>query len=448
MEAALETLGEWALGIVWAALVLPVGVAAILGHFRKHHATSRLPLRRSTLSLVIALLLVAGCTTPARQPGVPLDHTSEALPYGMPENTRFWPTLAPQEMVEEGFASVRREQAVLPPGALPDVDFLAISGGGDNGAFGAGLLVGWSESGTRPEFKVVTGVSTGALTAPFAFLGSDYDAELKAVYTTIKASDVFTPRGFLAVINDDAMADTLPLFKTVQKFITPELLQRIAAEYAKGRLLLIGTTDLDALQPVVWNIGAIAASGNPNALTLIRKILMASSAIPAAFPPVLIDAEIGGKHYQEMHVDGGAMAQVFLYPPALRLAERARAAGIDRQRRVFVIRNARLDPDWASVERNTLTIANRAIASLIQTQGIGDLYRIYLTTQQDGVDFNLAFIGTDFDVKPTEQFDPAYMGSLFEYGYLLAKAGYPWRKVPPGISPSLQIRAEAAPPGR
>ena len=400
-------------------------------------------MRKGFVFLAAALLLVGGCANPVRQPGVPLDLTAKAMPYGMPENSRFWPALEPKEMIDEGFASLSREQAARKSASLPPANFLAISGGGDNGAFGAGLLVGWSESGTRPEFKVVTGVSTGALSAPFAFLGSEYDPQLKAVYTTVKASDIFTPRGYLAAINDDAMADTLPLFKTVERFITPELLQRIAAEYAKGRLLLIGTTNLDALQPVIWNIGAIAASGKPEAVLLVRKILMASSAIPGAFPPVLIDVEMDGKRYQEMHVDGGAMAQVFLYPPSLRLSETARATGIDRQRHAYVIRNARLDSDWASVERNTLTIVNRAIGSLIQTQGMGDLYRIYLTTQQDGVDFNLAFIAPDFDVKYTEPFEPAYMGALYDYGYRLAKSGYPWRKVPPGISPSLQIRADA-----
>jgi hypothetical protein len=399
-------------------------------------------MRNATRSLAVALLLV-GCTSPVRQPGVPLDLTAKAIPYGMPANIRFWPTIDTEAIVAEGFAAVRREQAVLKSATLPPANFLAISGGGDNGAFGAGLLRGWTENGTRPDFKIVTGVSTGALSAPFAFLGPEYDAQLKSVYTSIKASDVFTPRGILAALNDDAMADTSPLYRTVEKFITPDLLRRIAAEYASGRILLIGTTNLDALQPVIWNIGAIAASGNPNATTLVRKILMASSAIPGAFPPVLIDVEIDGKRYQEMHVDGGAMAQVFLYPPSLRVGEASRAAGILRQRKAYVIRNARLDPDWASVERNTLSIANRAIASLIQTQGIGDLYRIYLTTQQDGVDFNLAFIGPDFDVKYTEQFDPTYMGSLFDYGERLAKTGYPWRKLPPGISPTLQVRAEA-----
>lgn len=388
-------------------------------------------------ALFIALGFLFGCASPVREAGVPLDRTSGAIPVGMPNNIRFWPTIDTAPMVAEGLASIERERALLGSARLPPANFLAISGGGDNGAFGAGLLIGWTKSGTRPNFKVVTGVSTGALSAPFAFLGPEYDAQLEAVYTTIKASDVFTPRGYIAAITNDAMADTTPLFRTVEKFINEDLLRRIAAEYAKGRLLLIGTTDLDALQPVVWNVSALAASGNPNAVVLMRKILMASSAIPGAFPPVLIDVELDGKRYQEMHVDGGAMAQVFLYPPSLRLEEVARESGIRRERKAYVIRNARLDPDWVSVERNTLTIANRAIASLIQTQGLGDLYRIYLTTQQDGVDFNLAIIGDDFGVKYTEQFDPPYMRALFDYGYELGAQGYSWQKAPPGVSPTV-----------
>jgi hypothetical protein len=149
---------------------------------------------------------------------------------------------------------------------------------------------------------------------------------------------------------------------------------------------------------------------------------------------VLNDVEIDGKRYQEMHVDGGAMAQVFLYPPSLDIVGTSRAAGVERERIAYIVRNARLNPDWASVERNTMSIASRAISSLIHTQGIGDLYRIFLVTRQDGVDYNLAFIGPDFDLEYKEQFDPVYMGKLFDYGYRLARPGYPWVKHPPGIT--------------
>ena len=175
------------------------------------------------------------------------------------------------------------------------MNYLAVSGGGDNGAFGAGLMNGWTETGTRPEFKMVTGVSTGALIAPFAFLGPDYDAALREVYTTMTPEKVYRARGLSAALFDDAMADTTPLAEMIAKYADQKMFDAIAREYQKGRLLLIGTTDLDAQRPVIWNIGAIAASGHPEALELFRKILRASAAIPGAFQPVLIDVEIDGQ---------------------------------------------------------------------------------------------------------------------------------------------------------
>ncbi|HJS33701.1 MAG TPA: patatin-like phospholipase family protein [Alphaproteobacteria bacterium] len=393
---------------------------------------------RMVLAAAWAVALLAGCANPVREPGVPRELTTKAVPMGMPANIRYWVAIDPQAMLRDGIAGFERERALLRQAgratAIPPAHLLSISGGGDNGAFGAGLLVGWTAAGTRPEFKIVTGVSTGALTAPFAFLGPDYDDELKTVYTSIKAADVFEPRGLLAALTDDAMADTRPLWGLVGRFANEDMLRRIGEEYRKGRFLLIGTTNLDARQPVIWNIGEIAISGHPQATELFRKILIASAAIPGAFPPVMIDVEVDGKRYQEMHVDGGAMAQVFLYPPSFNVQDVSRAQGVERQRHAFIIRNARLDPDWASVERNTLSIVGRAITSLIHTQGIGDLYRIYLVAQKDGVDYNLAFIGPDFDVEYKEQFDPVYMRSLFDHGYRLARPGYPWQKVPPGLT--------------
>jgi predicted acylesterase/phospholipase RssA len=186
------------------------------------------------------------------------------------------------------------------------------------------------------------------------------------------------------------------------------------------------------MKGVLWNVGKIAASEKPEALDLLHRILVASAAIPAAFPPVLIDVEAGGQRYQEMHVDGGATAQVFVYPPAFQLREIAASAGIERERHVWIIRNARLDPDWASVERRTLSIAGRAVSSLIQTQGRGDLFRIFAVTERDGVDFNLAYIPPSFTAPHPEDFDTEYMRKLFQYGYDQAAKGYPWEKSPPG----------------
>ena len=205
-------------------------------------------------------------------------------------------------------------------GDLPPAYFLAISGGGDNGAYGAGFLNGWTAAGTRPEFKVVTGISTGALIAPFAFLGPKYDHVLEKVYTTSSQKDIFKKRGIAAWLFGDSMADTRPLASVIESYVTRALLDEIAAEYAKGRILLVGTTNLDSLEPVIWNMTAIAASQDPRAVPLFRSILLASASIPGAFPPVMIDVNLDGAKYQEMHVDGGTIAQVFLYPPSVSIA--------------------------------------------------------------------------------------------------------------------------------
>ncbi|MBV8682650.1 MAG: patatin-like phospholipase family protein [Caulobacteraceae bacterium] len=316
-------------------------------------------------------------------------------------------------------------------GPLPPVNFLAISGGGHDGAFAAGLLNGWTAHGDRPEFKAVTGISTGALIAPFAFLGPRYDGTLKDLYTNISQADIYRKRLPFSALFNDALSSTEPLARLTSHYVTRQLLDEIAAEYAKGRMLLIGTTDLDNLEPVVWNMTAIAASHDPHAVELFREVLMASAAIPGAFPPVMINVTLDGVHYQEMHVDGGVAAQVFTYPPSLNVGQLSANIGAVRERKLYIIRNARLDPDWANTKRRTLSIAGRAIASLIQTQGVGDLYRIYVTARRDHIDYNLAFIPSTFTTVATEQFDTAYMRTLYQTGYDLGAKGYVWSKTPP-----------------
>jgi hypothetical protein len=384
---------------------------------------------------MVCALIVTGCSPPTRLAAVP-QRDELSMNVGSMQAIRYYPPDQLGSLQADAMDAVGRERAALAAagheGPLPPVSYLAVSGGGEDGAFGAGLLIGWTEAGTRPEFKVVTGVSTGALTAPFAFLGPAYDDQLAEIYTTLTAANVLETRSYLAAIFDDAMADTAPLRRTIAKYMTEDLLAAIAREHAKGRILLIGTTNLDVRRGVIWNIGKIAASGDPGALELVRTILVASAAIPGAFPPVMIDVTVDGQPYQEMHVDGGASAQVFVYPPSLKIAEAAKELGIERQRDVYVIRNARLDAEWADVRRDTMSIAGRAISSLIQTQGVGDLYRIYAVSQRDGVGFHLAYIPSSFDVKLKEPFDPAYMRALFELGRKLGAQGYPWLEQPPG----------------
>ncbi len=396
---------------------------------------------------VMALMLSVGCSTLSRGPAAPQGLGDKAVIAGIP-GARIYADSAATDLTRLGLESVRREEAFLASsghkGPLPAASLLAISGGGDNGAFGAGLLAGWTAAGSRPQFRAVTGISTGALIAPFAFLGPAYDHVLKHVYTDVTAKDIYTPRNLVSVFFGDAAADTTPLWKLISRYVDRKMLDAVAAEYQKGRLLLIATTDLDAGRAVIWNMGQIAASDNPKALDLFRKVMLASSAIPGAFPPVLFNVEVNGRPYQEMDVDGGTVAQVFVYPPSFRLGQMSGRYGIQRQRRLYVIQNARLDPQWIDVSRRTLPIARRAISCLIQNQGKTDLLAIYYLSNRDHLDFNLAYIPESFNEPDRGNFDRRYMRKLFDLGYTLAANGYPWKKAPPGLSPPAKGTLERA----
>jgi len=217
------------------------------------------------------------------------------------------------------------------------------------------------------------------------------------------------------------------------KYVDQETMEAIAAEYRKGRRLLIGTTNLDAGRPVIWNIGEIAASGDPNALDLIHDLLVASASIPCAFPPVFIEVEVEGSRYDEMHVDGGATSQVFLYATGVdmgRIIEKLEVKGTPS---VYIIRNDRLETAWQAVKPKLGSIAGRSISTLIRNNGFGDMYRLYLEAQQAGIDYNLAYIPSEFNEKSKEPFDQEYMVKLFDLGYRMALSGYPWEKTPPGF---------------
>jgi hypothetical protein len=396
---------------------------------------------RRPASLALAIpgllltLLLSACATIDRLPAVPLALASEIKPLDIPY-ARFYADGDPAVFRALAYetvakANARRAAAGIKPEKVPPTAFLAISGGGDDGAFGAGLLIGWTARGDRPQFAVVTGISTGALSAPFAFLGSDYDGQLKQVYTETSADDIFSKEPILGILSGDAALDTTPLKRLIAKFVDETMIRRIGEEHDKGRLLLIATTNLDQARSIIWNIGAIAKSPDPRARELIIEVLRASASIPGAFPPVMLDVTVGGKRYEEMHVDGGAMAQVFLYPPSLRLKS------IDRLRPkhkdvAYIIRNGRLFRAETSVKRQTLAIAGQAISTMTASAGMNDLYRIYLTTQRDGIDYNLAYLDDEFEVPYKGPFDRTYMNTLFEYGYRKGIEGYPWKKLPPG----------------
>jgi hypothetical protein len=383
-------------------------------------------LRTACIALAIGMAFcLAGCSATARLDALPSG--AGAVSFLRIDNARFDGDDG-EALKQEIWQSLTREWPRL------SNNLLALSGGQEDGAFGAGLLVGWSERGGRPLFKVVTGTSTGALAAPFAFLGSEYDWALKKIYTETQPADVVSSKRFLlSAVNNEALMDSAPLAQSIAKYLSIAILDRIAEEYEKGRLLLISTTNLDTGKLAIWNITAIAASGHPRRLDLVRKVILASAAIPGLFPPVMIDVLLDQAKHQEMHVDGGTVSQVFLYPPSLRLGSILRRDNADHPT-AYIIRNGRASPAPEKVERKTLAIAGRAIETMIASNGVGDLYRIYTTTQRDRIDFNLALIGDDFKHSYIAPFDSAYMAKLFEYGLRKGRAGYAWQKVPPGLA--------------
>jgi predicted patatin/cPLA2 family phospholipase len=389
---------------------------------------------RACMGLAAALLaaVLGGCAgNPTRHP-VPQDLTTRAEVPGIPlariwgDETPSWvpvmAKLSPEELQQQFAASYAKPH-----------NYLAISGGGPDGAYGAGLLNGWTAAGTRPEFTIVTGISTGALSAPFAFLGPKYDHVLKEVYTENSTKDLIERRNYVAAALGESVADTRLLRAKIASYVTPEVMAEIAAAHNSGRRLFIGTVNLDVARPVIWNIGAIAASGRPESLDLIRNIMLASASIPGVFPPVYIPVVADGKAYDEMHVDGGTATQVFLYPVGLDWKKITQKLKVPGRPHAYIIRNSKLQADWEGVEPWLPKIAGRSVSSLIRTQGIGDMYRMYIAAKRDGLDYNLAYVPDSFNMPLKEAFDPVYMNALYALGYRRAKEGYAWAKAPPGM---------------
>jgi predicted acylesterase/phospholipase RssA len=383
-----------------------------------------------TFLLLCSCLLLGACSAILRNP-VPADSYRQVSVLGR-QDLRIWGDQQEQQqgstMVPDDPAALQREFGGI---MHREHNYLAISGGGADGAYGAGVLVGWTSLGTRPEFTMVTGVSTGALTAPFAFLGPSHDEELKMLYTTLNSSSIFFRRNIFSILRGDAVADNSPLMRMLEKYVTDEMVAEIAREYRKGRILSIGTTNLDAGRPVIWNIGRIADSGQPGAAQLIRQILLASAAIPGVFPPAYIKVQTpDGRTYDEMHVDGGTSTQMFLYPTRTNFEELRKALDIRGTPTAYVIRNSRIEPTYDPVRAWLPDIAARSVSSLIRTQGIGDAYRIAAITRRDGVALKMTWIPMDAPADPGQTFfDPTYMSALFEFGYRRVIDGRAWSDV-------------------
>lgn len=325
-------------------------------------------------------------------------------------------------------------RAAAAPGEKPRAHMLLLSGGGSDGVFGAGLLNGWTASGERPAFDVVTGVSIGALMAPYAFLGPDYDADLRAMFLDLNgAEDVFVLRLLGVLAGAIAAADTRPLERLIEARVTPALLDRVAAEHAKGRRLFVGTTYLDAKRPVTWNMGEIAASGRPDRLTLFRQILLASAAVPGLAPPVFIETELDGARYREMHVDGGVMNSMVFAAPDL---SRPPFGGEDPPVAVtlWAVQNNRLRARYQPTPETLRGVVGDAVSELIRSQSRGDQSRIYFIAARFGFDYRLAQPPRELAPPPGEEFAPSYLRALFEHAEAAARGGFEWREAPPAFT--------------
>jgi hypothetical protein len=385
--------------------------------------------------LTLALLGLAGCSL-SRNP-VPIDQMSKAELIDI-KAVRTWgdqhSDLLQKDMVES-IHQERKEDFPLNADGSTSYRVLALSGGGVNGAFGAGFLCGWTETGTRPKFKLVTGISTGSLIAPFAFLGQEYDKKLEQSYTTITSKNILIPKRLLSLLWSESFEDNSPLQDLIASQIDEKMLRDIAEEHAHGRRLYVGTTDFDAGRLIIWNMGAIASSGDPGALKLFRKVLLASASIPGAFPPVYFDVEVDGKKYDEMHVDGGTMSQVFFYGSTLNLADARKEVfgenAPESGSAIYIISNGKLHVQPQQVERKLSKIIGRALTIFIASQTGGDLYRIYATTQRDGIDFNYVDMPADYKPVNIQSFHAAEMKHLFNFGFEMGRSGDKWHKSPP-----------------
>ena len=391
--------------------------------------------------ILFSVALITGCDSTERSP-VPIDKMGQVHVPGIEDARTYWGDAAGifRKDIEQ---SIEQE----PPGyflrdyssGILRYPVLSLSGGGANGAFGAGILCGWSESGQRPLFKLVTGVSTGALIAPLAFLGSEYDDQLKAYYTEVQTEDVIKFRFFNKLVWGESIADSGPLANIIARDADRALLDKIALEHSKGRRLYIGTTDLDSQRFVIWNMGRIASSDHPDAVKLFRDIILASASVPVVFPPVYVKVEADGVQYDEMHVDGAVRTQFFSLGafselPQILLENIENPESIKSFGQLYIIRNGTLSPEPTHIDPKISSIAPRTISTLVKSSSINDLFRLFAFAKRDKLEFNYMAIPDNYEFRGEGLFDSDEMNRLFQLGYKMGKSDQSWINTPPGFS--------------
>ncbi|MGR5144425.1 patatin-like phospholipase family protein [Photobacterium sp. DNB23_23_1] len=380
---------------------------------------------------LLLVVLLSACSSTERSAD-PLTYTM--MPHSF-EEIRMWDEFNPEGL--NAMIQTNTDSWIEEHQNKPSLNYLALSGGGFNGAFSAGILTAWTEQGDRPHFDVVTGISTGAIVSVFAFLGSDYDDVLTELYTETDFNDLFRYRNLFSLVRHQSILDTSPFEQKVRQIVTDDLVREIAKQTESGRQLMIGTANIDNQRLALWNIGRIANYGTPQATALIQELIIASSSVPGAFPARKIEFEQGGQHFDELHVDGGVVRQVFFTPSWVDLSD------IKVEQNLYVIRNGSLKSDFQPVSYRLSHISERAINTLMLNQGIGDVEHIYHNAHQQGMNFNLAYIDEDFEApEEASPYSGEFMTALFGYSYQKMQGGNAWQAAPPSLPAFYRIEAK------
>jgi len=366
------------------------------------------------LSGILITAALTGCST--YRPPLPEEHEALGVIPGL-EDVRFWGDIALYDSKALTYEIREQIMATDPEELHRPQHVLAISGGGQNGAFGAGLLNGWTAKGDRPSFRMVTGISTGSIIAPFAFLGADYDLPMKEMYSKYPTKEVLNKSVLSGLFGGAAVTDSKPLLGLIAKYLDEDAIERIAIEHNKGRRLYVGTTNMDALRPVIWDLGAIAVSDHPNRADIIHRVILASASIPGVFPPVYFDVEKNGVQYNELHQDGGVGNQIFISPASHNPRVEFDMVGFTGPCSIYMIRNSVTRTDWELVKPTALSLAGASIGGLTRNQGNANQYVIYLQAKNDDMACYSARIPSDFSATATEAFDTAYMTELYALAY-------------------------------
>lgn len=380
-----------------------------------------------TKSLILAacLCLLSACALPRRSASPSL--FGAASPAGFPSDIRYY--AADWHALDRRVSrALQRVRSASPDGRI---NVLALSGGGAVGAFGAGALIGLSRRGERPDFQIVTGVSTGALIAPFAFLGSGWDAQLADAFSGERARSLLHQHWLRRLLSPGAY-EAAPLAELVDHYVTFRLLHAVARESARGRLLEVATTDVDKEETVIWDMGAIASPGDESARELFRDVLVASASVPGVFPPVILHVREGGVTHDEMHVDGATSVPFIAAPESLFFSS-LRLADL-RGGKIYILVNGQLASEPSTTPFRTISVLSRSFATALRHMSRMQLASTAEFARAHGMELEFTAIPMDYPQVSALDFRQAAMGSLFGYGSECAEQGRLWTTVDEAIS--------------